>query len=133
MSVYAVERIRQIMDSHIGQALLLLVMNTDATERVESWLEDGQSRESYRRELAFVVLRGLLRDDLATVNLTGSVKLPDWERALARVAELCASGPPSRHRIPSGGGVGIAANVCQHVSHEPVRLWRLGAAFRSVS
>jgi FkbM family methyltransferase len=92
MSVYAVERIRQIMDSHIGQAVLPLVMNTEATERVESWLEDGQSRESYRRELAFMVLRGLLRDDQATVNLTGNVKLCDWERTLARVADLCASG-----------------------------------------
>ncbi|MCD8350665.1 MAG: FkbM family methyltransferase [Planctomycetaceae bacterium] len=92
MSVYALERIRQIMDSHIGQALSPLVVNTEATERVESWLEDEASRHSYRRELAFMVLRGLLRDDYATVNLVGNVKLPDWDKVLKDVADLRASG-----------------------------------------
>ena len=92
MSVYAVERIRQIMDCHVNQALAPLVVNTEAAERVESWFEDEASRHAYRRELAFMVLRGLLRDVGATVNLVGNVKLPDWERTLARVAELCASG-----------------------------------------
>ncbi len=92
MSVYAIERIRQIMDVHIGQSLSQLVMNSEATEQVESWLEDAASRESYRRELAFMVLRGLLKDDAATVSLAGNVKLPDWDRILARVAELRASG-----------------------------------------
>ena len=77
MSVYAVERIRQVMDNHIGQAVSPLVVNAEATERVESWLEDEASRKRYRKELAFMVLRGLLKDDNAAVNLTGCIKLPD--------------------------------------------------------
>ena len=92
MSVYAVERVRQIMDCRVNQALSPLILNAEAAERVESWFADEASRHSYRRELAFMALRGLLRDDAATVSLAGNVKLPDWERALARVAELRASG-----------------------------------------
>lgn len=92
MSVYAVERIRQIMDSHIGQAVSALVVNTEATERVESWLEDGVSRETYRRELAFMVLAGVIRDNVLVNNLVGNVKYPDWQRTLAKVAELRAAG-----------------------------------------
>lgn len=101
MSVYAIERIRQIMDCHIGQALSPLVMNTEATERVESWLEDESSRQSYRRELAFMILRGLLHDDIAAVNLTGCIKLSDWDQTLARVAELRASGGLPAFDYPS--------------------------------
>lgn len=33
MSVYVVERVRQIMEGHLNQALASLVMNTEATER----------------------------------------------------------------------------------------------------
>ncbi len=92
MCVYAVERVRQIMDGQVNQSLAPLVMNTEATERVESWLADEDSRQAYRRELAFMVLRGLLRDDYATVNLVGNVKLPDWDRVLKNVTELRAAG-----------------------------------------
>lgn len=92
MSVYAVERIKQIMDCHVNQAVGPLVMNADATERVESWLEDEASRRGYRRELAFMVLRGVLRDDHATVNFTGNISHADCERTLAAVAELRTAG-----------------------------------------
>ena len=92
MSVYAIERVKQIMDGHVNQALTSLILNTEATERVESWLQDEASRESYRRELAFMVLRGLLKDDNATTNLVGAIKMPDWERILANVKEIRASG-----------------------------------------
>lgn len=106
MSVYAVERIRQIMDSCLARALEPLVMNTEAAERVELWLEDEASRASYRRELAFMVLRGLLRDDRATVELCGNIKLPEWDRVLAQVAELRAAGSlPDIEYAPSADWV----------------------------
>ncbi len=92
MSVYAVERVRQIMDGLVNQTLTPLVMNTEATERVESWLADKDSRQAYRRELAFKVLSELVRDGGLVNNLVGGVKYADWQKALDKVAELRASG-----------------------------------------
>ncbi len=92
MSVYAIERVRQIMDGLVNQTLAPLVMNTEATEQVESWLQDDDSRQAYRRELAFMVLSGLVRDGGLVNTLTGGVKFADWQKALDKVAELRASG-----------------------------------------
>ncbi len=92
MSVYAVERVRQIMDGYVNQTLAPLVMNTEATERVESWLEDEASRQSYRRELAFMALRNLVRDDGLVNALTGNIKYADWQQTLATVSERRSAG-----------------------------------------
>lgn len=92
MSVYAIERVRQIMDNRVAQTLAPLVANTEATERTESWLEDEASRRSYRRELAFMALRGLIHNDELVNHLVGNVKNRDWQRALAETVDLRTAG-----------------------------------------
>ncbi len=79
MSVYAVERLKQLTDLWISQALSPLVLNTPAIERVEGWLEDEDSREAYRRELVFMVLRRLLKDDMSTVAHAGNIPAAEWQ------------------------------------------------------
>lgn len=59
MSVYSVERIKQIMDCLLLQKASPLIENSLLTERVERWMCDETSKESYRRELVFMVLRSL--------------------------------------------------------------------------
>lgn len=92
MSVHAVARVKQVMELYVNQALSPLVVNTEAAERVVGWLEDAASRESYQRELAFMALRGLIRDDYTTLQYAGSITIDEWNKTLARVAELRESG-----------------------------------------
>lgn len=104
MSVYAVERIRQIMDNQILSATSPLIMNTELIEQVESWLQDEASRECYRKELVFVPLRGLLRNDRSTVALAGNIKYPEWEKILQQVTELRKSGSLHDFDYPPSAG-----------------------------
>lgn len=92
MSVYAVARVKQLMDCLVNQAVAPLVAESEAAERVESWLADNASRESYRRELAFMVLRGLLKDDNATMRYAGNIKPHEWQSILDEVAKLRTEG-----------------------------------------
>lgn len=92
MSVYAVERLKQIMDLAINQALSQLILNTSLTEQVESWLEDEASRDAYRRELVFMVLRGILKDDMATVAHAGNISPQKWQEALNQAGAMRRSG-----------------------------------------
>ncbi|MCC8110066.1 MAG: FkbM family methyltransferase [Planctomycetes bacterium] len=106
MSIYAVERVRQIMDGYVTQGVAPLIVNTEATERVESWLADDECRQAYRRELAFMVLVGLMRDNRLLNNLVGNVKESEWQKALAKVSELRAAGAiPEFEFAPSPDGV----------------------------
>ncbi|MDR1162779.1 MAG: hypothetical protein LBM17_02945, partial [Candidatus Accumulibacter sp.] len=63
MSVYSVTRIKQYMDCLVNEAVRPLITQCESIEQVESWFEDEASRERYRRELVFMVLRNLLRHD----------------------------------------------------------------------
>jgi FkbM family methyltransferase len=80
---------------HARQAAAPLVARARDVERVVSMFEDEASREQYRRELRFMVLRGLLRDDAAALRLAGNVSPEAWNSALARAESLRAS-----HELP---------------------------------
>ncbi|GHT93857.1 hypothetical protein FACS1894116_06770 [Betaproteobacteria bacterium] len=92
-SVYAVERIKQLMDCLVNQAVSPMVVAGNEIDQVERWLEDEKSKEQYRRELAFWVLsQSLLKDFASAVSYTGNFNLDEWFRVLQQVQELRASG-----------------------------------------
>ena len=70
----------------------LLVAAGREVEQVGNMFEDEASREQYHRELRFMVLRGLLRDDMAVLRRAGNVSPEAWDAALARTERLRASG-----------------------------------------
>jgi FkbM family methyltransferase len=93
MSVYSVTRIKQFMDCLVNEAVGPLVAQCEDIEQVESWFEDEASRERYRRELVFMVLRNLLVHGDRVMNYAGDNMPPRlWEGALEQVAALRASG-----------------------------------------
>ena len=92
MSVYAVERVRQLMDWRLNRALEPLILASPVIERVEGWLEDEASRAAFRRELSFMVLRGLLRDDAAAIAHSGNISAADWNKALDAAGDRVRSG-----------------------------------------
>jgi FkbM family methyltransferase len=92
MSVYSVARARQFIDWYVNEALSPLVLECETIDRVEASLEDEASREQYRRELVFMVLRRILRNDSLLVQYAGNMPSRTWQEALDRVAALRKSG-----------------------------------------
>jgi FkbM family methyltransferase len=83
-----------------------LAAASSEVEQVLDMLEDEASREQYHRELRFMVLRGLLRDDIAVLRRAGNVSPEAWNAALARVESLRASGDlPDLQFAPSADWV----------------------------
>jgi FkbM family methyltransferase len=89
-----------------NQAVDLLAAHGQEVERVWNMLEDDASREQYHRELRFMVLRGVLRDDMAVLRLAGNVSPEAWNAALVCVESLRASGEiPELQFAPSADWV----------------------------
>lgn len=86
MSVQAIERVRQIMESHTAVQLAPLVEQHDAIEQVIRWMDDEQSREAYKRELAFVGLRRCFNDK-AAVQFASGISLSTWAQAFKVMKE----------------------------------------------
>ncbi|MDR2688699.1 MAG: FkbM family methyltransferase [Azoarcus sp.] len=86
MSVHAVERVKQLMDCLVNQAVTPLVAACDEIEEIKRWLADESSRDQFQQELAFVVLRGLLGNESA-VHYAGIIKTDEWERISSRALQ----------------------------------------------
>ena len=101
MSVYAVERARQLVECAINLATTPLVQNCEAIEAVESWLGDAASRAAYRRELTFVPLMEVMGADFA-VRHAGNLSPAMWQGAMAALAEGRANNtlPPLETGLP---------------------------------
>jgi FkbM family methyltransferase len=97
---------RRLSDQRAELVTAALVAADRYVEQVWEMLEDEASREQYRRELRFMVLRGLLRDDTTTLRLAGNVSPETWNAALGRVESLRASGEiPDLQFAPSADWV----------------------------
>jgi FkbM family methyltransferase len=79
-------------NARTDQAVAQLTACGREVKRVLEILEDDACREQYRRELRFMVLRPLLRDDAAVLRLAGNVSPEAWQAALSRAEELRAAG-----------------------------------------
>lgn len=91
MSVYAVERIRQLVDCTVNLAAAPLVQNTELIEEVEGWFGDLASLKAYRRELAFVPLMQIMGADFA-VHHAGNLTPATWQQAMQALAEARQAG-----------------------------------------
>ncbi|GHU10692.1 hypothetical protein AGMMS50225_14680 [Betaproteobacteria bacterium] len=87
MSIYAVERVKSLMDCLVNQAVVPLVAACNEIEAVERWLEDEDSREQYRRELALVVLRGLVKNDATAEHYVQVIDAGEFAQTALRAAQ----------------------------------------------
>jgi FkbM family methyltransferase len=78
MSVYAVERVKQLMDCVVNRAVAPLVGSCDVIEEIERWFENESSRVQYQRGLAYMVLRQILNNDQIAIDAAGNIKRDEW-------------------------------------------------------
>lgn len=100
MSVYSVERVKQIMDCLTNKAVEPLVANSYQCEQVESWLCDEASRAAYRRELVYLILRNLVSSDVQA-NLSGTMRPEEWDAIVAQVHAGIESGALPQMEYPA--------------------------------
>jgi FkbM family methyltransferase len=90
MSVYAVERIKQIMDCRIAQAINPLVEASEMTQLVGAMMADAGSAAAYQRELVFMGLRGLIGTEAK--HYADNLNDAAWVQALQGVGNLLEQG-----------------------------------------
>lgn len=92
MSVYAVERFRQVMDLLEMKTIEPLISNSELCQKVESWLCDEASRDAYRRELVFKPLYQITRNESLAVQIAGNMSSETWRQALQAAQKGLADG-----------------------------------------
>lgn len=92
MNLFASKLVKQVMDEQTHQAIMILEENAPAIERVESWLADEASRESYRRELAFMLLGNLTPQVEVAVRHAGSISFNNWEQIKEGIRGMMKAG-----------------------------------------
>lgn len=92
MSVYAIERFRQIMDLVEMKTIEPIITNSELCQKVESWLCDEASRQAYRRELVFKPLYQITQNETLAVQLAGNMTAEQWRRALEAAQTGLANG-----------------------------------------
>lgn len=90
MSVYAVERIKQIMDCRIAQAINPLVEASEMTQLVGAMMADAGSAAAYQRELVFMGLRALIGAEAK--HYADNLNDAAWVQALQGVGNLLEQG-----------------------------------------
>ncbi|MDR2690309.1 MAG: FkbM family methyltransferase [Azoarcus sp.] len=113
MSVHAVERVKQLMDCLVNQAITPLVAACEEIEQVERWLEDSESLTQYRNFLALSTARGVL-DGSTAVHYLGNFKADAWQRARDRTRILLASGAIPTLEFPPGAAPDLLV-ICTFV------------------
>ncbi|MDD2967651.1 MAG: hypothetical protein PHN64_09285 [Desulfovibrionaceae bacterium] len=85
MSVYAVERIRQVLDSLASDAVKPLIYANEEIQSIEKLMRDDYSRAAYQRELVFMALYLVVGEKahLFADNFTEA----EWEKALQQVEQ----------------------------------------------
>ena len=105
MPIDVFSRILQVADTQLALAIHPLLEHADEWEQVEDWLEDEESRDAYRKELAFGVLSRTFGVDVA-VKYAGPFSWNSWEASVRRMREalergeipVFESGLPDDHR-----------------------------------
>jgi FkbM family methyltransferase len=86
MSTYSVTYVKQFVDCVVNEHLKPYILNCQAIEQVESWMEDNASKEQYRRELAFLALENILKNEQVVMNYAGNLH-PETLRQAEELAE----------------------------------------------
>ncbi|MDD2967023.1 MAG: FkbM family methyltransferase [Desulfovibrionaceae bacterium] len=90
MSVYAVERIKQVMEQRIAQTISPLVEASEITQLVGAMMADAGSAAAYQRELVFMGLRELIGSEAK--NYADNLNDAAWVQALQGVGNMLEQG-----------------------------------------
>ena len=129
MTVYSVDRIHQFLDTHLQKFISPLVTNVELYERAADWMADKESRDRYQKEIAFMVLSNLLKDEALVADRLGNVAPEQWQGALKAAAELMRRDQVPKLEYPPGSppwlGQALAASIFvlgQYAYGEAVRI-----------
>ncbi len=92
MTVYAVERTQQFIENHLQKYLSPLIHNIDLYERAADWMDDRDSRARYQKELAYMILWSVLKDEKLVADRLSGLSPDEWQRALETAADLLHRG-----------------------------------------
>ncbi|MDR2690135.1 MAG: FkbM family methyltransferase [Azoarcus sp.] len=102
MSVYAMERVRQLLDYVLNRTAAPLIGQCHEIEDVERWFEDEASLVQYRRGLAYMVFRQIVNNDQLAIDAEGNIKRAEWEALEQRLQTMLASGEVPQLDFPQG-------------------------------
>ena len=89
MSVYAVERVRQVMDCLIAEKISPIVAAGSLPEQALRCFGDVTSQDAFQKELIFLALRQII-GEMAAHNLAGDINVASWQAAIKQTEEALA-------------------------------------------
>jgi FkbM family methyltransferase len=102
MSVYALERVGQLVNYMTTRASAPMMAACDQIETIERWFEDDSSLVQYRRGLAYMLFRQIVNNDQAAIDLVGNIKRDEWEALGQQVHTGLAEGTIPQLDFPQG-------------------------------